>query len=383
MTDIEFKEKGTALFKNFEKSEKFEDNYQHIPVSALSFNEENVVLFNKIASWLYASGFFVIKRTKSGGISTTKKNLIDPCYDIRERGVGLEITIVSRVYGCMRIQWRNSSKDLFNEGKMSINGKLAFIKFKSLCKDYGIDLDDYAERDKEKAKLNKESIEDAKICFASEEIENKFLNNGKPITIKNMFHIDFHSSYMSGLVNTHPEFKEVVNYIYEKRKEKNTYYKAILNMTQGFMQSDLCGLKWAHLSKDMISDNNRRIENLTKKLENNGFVPILYNTDGIWYYSPNGVPYHGEGEGKGIGKWENDHLDCKFRAKSKGAYEFMENGEYHAVVRGLTKYDIINPDRTKWQWGDILRSEAEVINFRFRKGFLYMGDIVEGVEYYE
>lgn len=385
MTYEEFDNKGKELFTDMNKVFKIEKNYYNIPVTAFPFTRENVILFNKIVSWLYTSAFYSIVRTKSGGISTTKSNFRLPCYDIRNRAIGLEITILSNVYGCMRLQWRNSKGDLFEGEKMSINGKKAFYKFKEICLKYGIDLDNYKENDKDKAAYNKFCIEKAKIDFASKEIEEKFLtgDNGKPLTVSKMFHIDFHSSYMSGLVNTHPEFKEVVNYIYSKRKEKNTYYKAVLNMTQGYMQSDLCGLKWAHLSKDMISDNNRRIERLTKMLQAHNFLPVLYNTDGIWYFSPSGEPYHGDGEGEGIGCWENDHFNCQFRAKSRGCYEFIENDSYHAVVRGLTKYDIINPDRTKWKWGDIFKAEAEIIEFRFSRGYLWMNDILEGVEKYE
>lgn len=383
----DFEEKGKKLFADIEKSEKFEKNYMKIPVTAFNFTEENVIYFNKLASWLYASDFNKIVRTKSNGISVTKENFDPPCFDIRGRALGVEITIVSSLYGCMRIQWRNSPEDLFDEeGKrLKITGKQAFIKFKKICKKFNIDLDDYKENDPNQAIANKLQIEKAKVCFYSNEVEKKFLegNNGKPITAKKMFHIDFHSSYMTGLVRTHPEFKEVVNYIYSKRKEKNAYYKAVLNMTQGYMQSDLCGLKWAHLSKDMISDNNKRIDRVTNQLLAHNFLPVLFNTDGIWYFSPSGEPYHGEGEGEGIGCWENDHLNCTFRAKSKGCYEYLEEGKYHAVVRGLTVYDIIKPDRDTWEWGDIFRAESDVIQFRFEKGYLWMNKELKGVETYE
>ena len=112
-------------------------------------------------------------------------------------------------------------------------------------------------------------------------------------------------------------------------------------------------------------------------------MPILYNTDGVWYYSPNGKPYHGEGEGKGIGCWENDHLDCKWRAKSKGCYEFIEEGKYSPVVRGLTKYDKIKPDRTTWEWGDIFKKEAEVIQLKLKDEYLWLDNELKGVIIYE
>ena len=386
MTSIEDTQRIVEILSQFENVKLKKINYYDIPVISLNFSEENVEVFNSIVCWLEASNFFPIIRTSSNGICTDKgKGAKWPAFDVRERGTGVELTIVSNAYGCYRIQMRNSSEDLFEDNKMKINGRTAFYKFKDVCKKFGINLKDYMEKDKKQCKINKESIEDAKICFLNKVIESKVLfgNKGGPSTLRNMFHIDFHSSYMSGLVNTHPEFKEVVNHIYDKRKEDNGYYKAILNMTQGYMQSWLCGCRWAHLSKDMIHDNNRRIDELTKDLIKAGKKPILYNTDGIWYYSSNGEAYHGPGEGKGIGTWENDHLSCTFRCKSKGCYEYIENGVYHPVVRGLTRYDKIKPDRTTWEWGDIFKEEAEIITFKLKGNYLYMDEELKGVTQYE
>lgn len=91
---------------------------------------------------------------------------------------------------------------------------------------------------------------------------------------------------------------------------------------------------------------------------------LLYNTDGIWYC---GDVYHGEGEGKRLGEWENDHINCMFRAKSAGSYEFVEDGKYYPVVRGRTNLDLITP-RENWKWGDIFKKEAKVIEFYWLAG---------------
>lgn len=373
------------LLKDCKKSKKFEDDYYKIPLTVFKLNEENVILFNKIASWLYSSGFSLIERTKKGSIK--QSDLKTTRYDIKEKKLGLEIVIISYYYGCFKLRWSIVSKELFDEDnkRLKINGRVAFYKFKQICEDFGIDLEKYAQNVPELAKETKNSIEKAMICFRNQKTEELMLygKDGNPKTLKNMFHIDFHSSYMSGLVNTHPEFREVVEYIYSKRKEDDGYYKAILNMTQGYMQSDLCELRWAHLSKDMIADNNRRIRQLTNMLEASNFFPILYNTDGIWYFSPTGEPFHGYGEGKGIGHWENDHMNCIFRAKSVGCYEYIENKKYHVVCRGLTNYDKIQPNRDKWKWGDIFRKESTYIVFEFKNGYLYMDGKLEGADYEE
>ena len=157
--------------------------------------------------------------------------------------------------------------------------------------------------------------------------------------------------------------------LYTKRKT-NDIYKAILNFSIGYMQSlGCCGAKWAHLSKDAITDNNKRITELANKLKKAGNHILSYNTDGIWYI---GKIYHGENEGNKLGQWENDHVNCKWRCKSAGSYEFMEGDKYYPVVRGYTTLDSIK-NRSEWQWGDIFQKESNPIIFKFEedKGVIY------------
>ena len=86
-------------------------------------------------------------------------------------------------------------------------------------------------------------------------------------------------------------------------------------------------------------------------------VISVLNTDGIWY---NGPLYHGDGEGSGLGQWENDHKNCQFRMASAGAYEFIEEGTYHPVIRGIP-----NDTKTEWEWGDIYKEKAIPSIFSF------------------
>ena len=39
--------------------------------------------------------------------------------------------------------------------------------------------------------------------------------------LTNVHHIDFHNSYPAGLVNTHPEFKDVITFLYNKLVVEN------------------------------------------------------------------------------------------------------------------------------------------------------------------
>ena len=176
---------------------------------------------------------------------------------------------------------------------------------------------------------------------------------------KNAHHIDFHSSFPSGLVNTHSEFKPVIEKLYNGRK-RHPEYKYILNSTIGYMQSiPCCKAAWAQLSRDAINDNNKRIDELAEKLIKSGRTILAFNTDGIWY---TGDIYHDENEGNNICQWHNDHKDCIIRFKSAGAYEFIENDIYTPVIRGRTLLDNIK-DRSQWTWGDIFNKETLIKKF--------------------
>lgn len=116
------------------------------------------------------------------------------------------------------------------------------------------------------------------------------------------------------------------------------------------MHSKNIGYKYASLAKDAIEDNNERVRTLAKIVEASGGIVLLFNTDGFWYIRKE--PYHGVGEGKKLGEWENDHIDCQLRIKSVGAYEYIEKDKYTPVIRGVTELDK-GKARSEWTWGDI------------------------------
>ena len=238
-----------------------------------------------------------------------------------------------------RIQFRTKLPN-----KMS--GRKAFTAFKRILLKHGINLDEYAISNGAEVK---ETIEKP-LIGAKREIFYDY-------TFEKVNHIDFHSSYAGGLANTHPEFRDILTTLYSKREEKEEY-KNILNFSIGFMQSVAgCKARWAHLSRDAIQDNNKRVKNLAETLEKKGRIVLTFNTDGIWY---KGAVYHGAGEGEGLGEWHNDHIDCTFRARSAGSYEFIEKNVYHAVVRGVA-----NDLKADWKWGDIYEKKAEPQIFKF------------------
>ena len=310
----------------------------------MSFNKEGVAKFNKVYATLYSSDMNAIQRTPSGGISMARSNRY--AWDIYQSQGGIRITAIADGWiFCWRI-----GREKYNESGMK--GWKAWRIFVKMCGDFGIDLEKMAISDGARVKT---TIPKPYIRFLLCHTE-----------VENANHIDFHSSYGSGLALTHPEFMPVVDKLYRQRK-KYPYYKAVLNCTVGYMQSlSKCKAKWAHLAKDAIENNNARIDAMTTLLIAAGRRIIGYNTDGIWYQ---GEPYHDprNGEGDGVGKWHNDHVGCKLRAKSDGAYEFIENGVYYAKVRGQTRLDETTP-RALWKWGDIYQDNAEIIQYRFEEG---------------
>ena len=312
-------------------------NYLLIPVTTFDITEEGAKGFNKIFFWLKRQKLHKLERTPSGSIKNGP-HVKRPAWDIKSNHYCVELTVIMEGKA-----WRIQFRTKLPKG---MSGKKAFTVFKRLLLKDGVDLDQMAIENG--AEVKKE-IEHYLV-----KAHHKFFIDK---TYKNAHHIDFHSSFAGGLANTHPEFRKTLETIYENR-EKDEINKNILNFSIGYMQSiQGCQAKWAHLSKDAIADNNKRVLNLVEKLENSGRTVLLLNTDGVWY---NGPLYHGDGEGSGLGQWENDHKNCQFRMASAGAYEFIEEGIYHPVIRGIP-----NDTKTEWEWGDIYKEKAIPSIFSF------------------
>lgn len=310
-------------------------NYKLIPCSIVTKDE-----FNSYYEWLKQQSWATIVRTPSRGISI--KRFAVPCWDISTSNYVLELTIIT-ADGQWRLQYRaDKSKNMF--------GSQAFRKFQQLCKKFGIDLNNYKIDNGAEVKTQ---IEKYIVKLEASHVKN--------LTFTNAHHIDYHSSFPLGLVNTHPEFKPIIEYLYNKRKVDETC-KQILNYTIGFMQSiGGCKAQWAHLSRDAIADNNKRIRDLANTLRESGRTILAYNTDGIWY---TGEIYHADNEGPEFGQWANDHTNCTIRFKSAGSYEYIENDIYTPVVRGQTKledphYEHYKP-REEWKWGDIYGAGSQI-----------------------
>ena len=312
----------------------------------LAATPENAEIFNEIYNFITKTDMNILERAPGGSIRKGPKYLRNLyAYDIRRSSLGVMLTI--SLDGYLRVIKFGLFK---KEEAPDIYPTQAFKQFTDKCLEYGIDLEQYAIENGPEVKAQTEK------AYVNMTVAHKETDKG----LTRVNHIDFHSSYPAGLANTHPEFRPVMEYFYNIRKE-DPAAKFLMNAGIGYMCTEKFGFgaRFAHLRKDAIEDNNRRIEELRLRLILSGRTIIGHNTDGIWYQ---GDIYHGAGEGPGLGQWENDHTNCKFRAKSDGSYEFIENGVYYPVQRGTTTLDAIKP-REEWVWGDIYK--AGIIGWKF------------------
>ena len=120
-----------------------------------------------------------------------------------------------------------------------------------------------------------------------------------------------------------------------------------------------------------VTGCNKHLINLASVVNIFGKV-LLFNTDGFWAILNRKdinkivamANQRGETFGDGLGQWKIDHNVDKFRIKSRGAYEYVEEGKYHPVIRGRSILDRIKP-REEWKWGDIYKEKAVPSIFSF------------------
>lgn len=289
--------------------------------------------------------FMKVNPTKSQGISVKVSERLHERYFVVKGNERFELVIIC-LEGCYRFLLQNKKK----EGN-TISGQKACREIYKAAEEYNIDLSKYISTDGlgEKKQIERPHIE--VMCK---------LALGK--VFHNCYHIDFKSSYASRICEAYPELKPMYQSLFDKRKDDDGYFKHVLTNSIGAFQSKFCvdyfskrniaPYQFAGLSKVAINGTRSKIIKMIAKLRGRGMVPLLTNTDGIWYYSEKG-PYHGQGEGNNLGDWQNDHQNCDFLMLSAGKYQYVENGVCHSVVRGLCDLDSKEPDRSKWKFGDI------------------------------
>ena len=339
---------------NYEhKQFKLKLNKNQLPLNNFTFEELDE--FNNIYYYI-RDKYELVKCTPSHGICNKINQKFNERYFIVKGNQRFEMILISNE-GCYRFLLQNKKAE-----DNTVSGQQACRSVYNKCDEYHINLLKYSTEDGLQAKSE---IEKPHI----EVLEKIVL--GKPID--NVYHMDFKSSYASRISEAYPELRPMYEDIYSHRKENDGYYKHVLTNSIGCWQSEYCvdytnrykikPYQFANLSKTAINGTRAKVEEMIVKLDNANRVPLLTNTDGIWYYSNRG-PYHDENEGNQLGNWENDHLDCKFIMVSKGAYQYVENGKCETVVRGICNLDAIEQDRSKWEFG-FIKDMDDVYTYKF------------------
>lgn len=343
------------LLSGFVFEEALKPNFIKIPINYLFLEEEDIERFNSIYRFLLENVEKKITRTPSGGISTAgtalRGNQWDHYYK-KNHCVALTFKYNSNWY---RIQIGGRKKETFTkEDKQS--GTASWKIFIRLCEKYGIDINQYRISESEGLK-EKTLIPSPIIRLGRDSFEGK--------TFENVHHIDRNSSYSYGILEKYPELSKPLEELYSKRKE-HPEYKQVLAHIHGVMQSYVVNYEFAHIARAANESNRSWLIAMARKVRNAGGQILLYNTDGFWYQ---GDIYHDNEEGVAMGEWKNDHVNCKFRAKSCGAYEYIENGKYYPVYRGTSTFEKNKP-RSKWNWGDIFKGEIRYWKFEEKIGII-------------
>lgn len=321
-------------------------NYLKFPITHLPYSPEGMQNYNRIIVYLKETLKLNENRhllTKSGGVTTYRDGFVVK----RSKSTGWELIFK---YGplCFRCFFGPFNTE---SGKTEMGGRYAFLALNKEFKKDGIDLKNYAVNNGLEVK---KSIPSPLIMCGAKLQTDKIYQH--------VHHLDLHSAYASGLSAIYPELKPTYERLYAKRLENEKQKKRIKSLftnSTGYFQSEYCRINGtdyclAPLAKAAISWTKKEITYLASELVKNGYTPLLFNTDGIWYIKLNNdepiesLPYVNNMHGKSLGTYDNDHVDCVFRVKSKGCYEFIEDGKYTPVIRGVPK------TQTKyWKWGDI------------------------------
>lgn len=292
--------------------------------------------------------YICVEPSKSGGMPYSNFVKFKERYFVRVTGNAFELCMMT-LSGCYRfLMYAQHIPD-----DNCISGMKALKVIIQQAQEFGVSNIFAGERvSSEEGKKIKEEIESPLVCAVSSEYCGQEFDN--------VHHIDFNSSYASRIVEAYPELKPMYDYLYEHRKDNDGYYKHVLTNSIGCMQSPYCvdmdslfrtiPYNLAKFSKIAINGNNQKIRELLFILELTGRKPLLLNTDGIWYQ---GEQYHDKNEHTNLCGWKHDHQNCRLYIKSSGAYQYIEDGVVHSVVRGFSNLDKIKPDRKTWLWREI------------------------------
>lgn len=307
-----------------------------VPEFWVQGNTSTVGWFNRLMVAIHEEGLPHLVRNEQG--SAYKRTEGIEGYEITVGKGTIELFLAYDMGSCRIIHSWNYE---VAGKKQKISGSESYRRFRALA---GSLVDEY-KVSTEEGLAAKEQIPSPRIEVAAGVLV------GKSMIYPCAHHLDLNSAHISGMAEAAPKLRPAFEELYAKRKVQ-PINKQVLTHLWGYFQSKGCGYRLAPLSLAGMRWTNEHLKALEEVLRANDYVPLLFNTDGIWY-AGKPEPYHGEGEGTALGQWKNDYVGCQLRIRSKGSYEFLEpDGTYHPVQRGATFLDRVKP-RDQWEWGDI------------------------------
>lgn len=315
-----------------------------LQIEPITFSFSDMDLFNKIYKYV-KENYLRVEPTNSKSMPYDTKYKYHERYMIVKSKSAFELTVIC-YDGCYRFIIGN----IRNEEENPISGKEAVRVIYKQAKKLGINLSKYA--------VSSDYGKDIKKTISKPHIE---IYGRAKRPYSNVHHLDLNSSYASRIIEVYPELAPLYEEMYRERHNKDNYYKHVLTNHIGCWQSVHCPdvndskriapYQFANLARIAVDGTRTMIETYVEVLKKSGRNVLLTNTDGIWYQ---GEIYHDENEGNELCQWKNDHINCTLIMKSKGAYQYIEDGVCHTVVRGTTNLDK-EKERDDWEFGDIFK----------------------------
>lgn len=177
--------------------------------------------------------------------------------------------------------------------------------------------------------------------------------------VNHVYSLDFHSAFPSALAEIRPKYADILNEWYKQRK-LDPDIKLYMNSSIGAMANEhICKRLKLNgtlnkLRYEVLEHHANKMKKLCSELEKRGCTILNLRTDSIKFICPDKRKLIGlEGQGDGLGQWDYEFEDCKYRQFSTGKYQYIDNdGKVVCKVNGLTKLDRIKP-RDKWTWEDL------------------------------
>ena len=243
---------------------KLKPNKNKIPINNFTF--EQLEEFNEIYKFV-SNNYRLVKHTQSQGISVKINERMHERYFVVKGNQRFELVVIC-AEGCYRFLLQNKKKD-----DNVVSGQQACRSIYKYAEKYGIDFAKYSNTSEEGKEIKKG-------------IESPHIQVLKPIMlgkkIKNVYHMDFKSSYASRICEKFPELKPMYDDIFSKRKQDDGYYKHVLTNSIGAWQSLYCvdyesrrktkPYQFANLSKIAINGTRAKIEEKITQLKKKGMV---------------------------------------------------------------------------------------------------------------